>query len=229
MRGWNHWKTFFIVCILPATACFAVIMTSQEGGWPQSWPKELEVLRKQSQTVEVAHGIQEKVYVIPFDSQKQFEKVWPKILEVKSKGAPLRLEKSPFIYGVSGTRTGTGVMILATSEGFVSGSVSEADTPPTSEKLKQMLIEKTCLRASEPWPNSIMNERGELPEYVTAKSNPDGTMYWVVSSPGENKDDDVPGFYHRSRVDIILITDGKTVDLNHIKIPADTPIIDNRF
>ena len=62
-------------------------------------------------------------------------------------------------------------------------------------------------------------DRGGLPEYV---SNQDGK--WVAYDGKERK-----GFLHRARVDIVLITDGKIVDLNRIRLPADTPIIDNRF
>lgn len=58
---------------------------------------------------------------------------------------------------------------------------------------------------------------GELPEYVTSEEE-DGRLKWVPADGG-----------HRARVDIILITDGKIVDLNRIQLPPDTPIIDNRF
>jgi hypothetical protein len=37
------------------------------------------------------------------------------------------------------------------------------------------------------------------------------------------------GLMYRARVDIVLIVDGKIVDLNRIPLPADTPIIDKRF
>lgn len=33
----------------------------------------------------------------------------------------------------------------------------------------------------------------------------------------------------RVRIDIVLITDGKVVDLNRIPLPANTIIVDNRF
>ena len=74
-----------------------------------------------------------------------------------------------------------------------------------------------------PWPDDIRLPSGGLPEYV---SNQDGK--WVAHD-GKNRKDYLRYPLYRSRVDIVLITDGKIIDLNRIPLPADTPIIDNRF
>ena len=77
----------------------------------------------------------------------------------------------------------------------------------------------SLLGSGPPWPESIKSASGELPEYVTAK---DGK--WVPFAGEEDH-----GLLHRARVDIVLVTDGEVVDLNRIKLPGETPIIDKRY
>lgn len=135
------------------------------GTWPESWPKELEPLRKQSRTFE--GPLQPYLhYQIPFTKREEFEAAWPHILKVKSKGGQLILVKAPY------TRLGrinAGVFI---------------HTPPleTDEQTK--------------------------PGEPTRK----------ISKPSE-----------RDTTYIQLIVDGQIVDLNRIRLPADTPIVDQRF
>ena len=56
--------------------------------------------------------------------------------------------------------------------------------------------------------------------------NQDGK--WVAHD-GKNRKDPLHYPLYRARVHIVLITDGKIIDLNCIPLPAGTPIIDNRF
>ena len=181
-------------------------------------------MRKQAQTVGVGHGIQENVYVIPFKNREDFEKAWPHILKVKSKGAPLMLENNSFKYHVSGTKGVTGVMILAPSQGFTGGVHSPQ--AKSYEDMAEEVTKGTMLHSSAPWPTNILSSEGELPEYVIPKTDLDGKMRWIDAKQFDGK---YPAFRHRARIDVILITDGKIVDLNRIIIPANTPVIDNRF
>lgn len=198
-----------VVCVLSSSLCFALLMAVESGTWPDSWPKELEPFRKQARTVDVAHGIQETVYEIPFENREAFEKVWGHILKLKSKGAPLILEKSPSTYNVSGSKMERGVLVLCPSAGSVG------------------LPDGTRLHAGPPWPEYIKSLSGELPEYVVHEG---GNFVqeggWV---PFDRKKGDQNGFRYRARVDIILVTDGKVIDLNRIPLPPDTPIVDRRF
>jgi len=75
----------------PAFALYTVRFT---GDWPKSWPKELELLRKQSRTYEgpLAPDLH---YGIPFTKREEFESAWPHLLKVNSKGAALRLVRGP--------------------------------------------------------------------------------------------------------------------------------------
>ena len=91
-------KTGKIVCIVGAAIillgsalCLALVIGNEEGMWPANWPKELESYRKQARTLEIAAGNQETVYEICFEKREDFEKIWPVILKLKSKGAPLKL------------------------------------------------------------------------------------------------------------------------------------------
>ena len=186
---------------LASGLCFALVMTEEKGTWPDSWPKELDALRARSKTVCVAHGIQENVYEIPFADRAEFEQAWPHLLKLKSKGAPIILERSPSTYGVSGSTMTTGVRILWPSGGTTSR--------PGGAKLE----------AGAPWPAYLTSATGELPEYVTVENDK-----WVPATADERK-----GFLHRARVDIVLVTDGRVLDLNRIELPAGTPFVDRRF
>lgn len=184
--------------------CSAVVMVNPKGTWPDSWPKELDALRDRATTVQVAHGIQETAYEIPFTSREEFERVWPHILTLRSKGAPLILEKAPSTYSVSGSTMPVGVRVL-----WPSGGTME-------------LPDGTHLTAKAPWPESVLSAAGGLPEYVMVEGGK-----WVAVTEKNRKDH--PGFLHRCRVDIVLVTDGQVVDLNRIELPAETPIVDRRF
>ena len=81
---------FFAAC----SAVYAEYITFNEGRWPESWPKELEPLRKQSRTLE-GPMVLTRHYLIPFTKREQFEAAWPHLLKVKSKGAPLILVRGP--------------------------------------------------------------------------------------------------------------------------------------
>jgi hypothetical protein len=72
------------------------------------------------------------------------------------------------------------------------------------------------VKPGPPWPASARLPSGELPEYVIMSGGK-----WVPPPKGVG--------YVRARQDIMLVCDGDIVDLNRIRLPADTPIIDRRF
>ena len=152
-----------LMCILGfAGLCLAMVSISDNGTWPNSWPTELEQYRNQAQTHGVAHGINEDVHEISFTKREEFERAWPHILKLKSKGAPLILERSPSSYGVSGSTAKQGVRILCPSHGLSTGS-----------------SEDKMLKAGPPWPDYLKSESGELPEYVDSR---DGK--WIPTDKG---------------------------------------------
>jgi len=65
--------------ILAAIACYALCSAAHadysfwdKGMWPESWPKELEPLRKQSRTME-GPKVLYRHYMIPFMKREDFE------------------------------------------------------------------------------------------------------------------------------------------------------------
>ena len=81
---------FSIVC----SAVYADYSVWDKGIWPESWPKELEPLRKQSRTFEGPEQLHRR-YLIPFTKREEFEAAWPHLLKTKSKGAPIILMRGP--------------------------------------------------------------------------------------------------------------------------------------
>jgi hypothetical protein len=201
----------------------ALIIPSDEGKWPETWPKQLEPLRKTSKTLDVATGIQEHIYTIPFETRDEFEKFWPILITLRTPGSPLTLSKS-------GTESGWGqfvsnskpcVRIKGPTGGYAGGKATIGGQIDLKE-----LDAGTMLFAGAPWPKSILGPQGELPEYVTAVPIEDGKIAWKPIDPAVDKR---VGFLSRARVDIELVLDGEIIDLNRIRLPADARIIDRRF
>jgi hypothetical protein len=192
----------FVVLLAVAMACgvcSALVVAIHGGSWPDSWSRELEPFRARAKTFQVEGlGLEETVYQIPFDSREEFQGAWPHILKLKSKGAPLILERSPF--ATAGERIEAGVRIK---------------WPPGTVR---QLPDGTRLEAKAPWPDSAISPAGELPEYVML-----GNGTWV---PCTTK---LPEERFRARVDIVLVVDGRVVDLNRLELPGETPIVDRRF
>ena len=83
-----------IVLLAFVSPLYADYGVTDRGTWPESWPKELEPLRKQARTLE---GPKQPLlqYAIPFTERADFESAWPHFLKVKSKGAPIVLRCGP--------------------------------------------------------------------------------------------------------------------------------------
>ena len=131
--------------ILGAACCaYAEYGIEDRGTWPESWPKELDSLRKQSRTLDgplpgVLH------YQIPFAKREEFESAWPHILKVKSKGASITLLRGPHVHVE--TAKSAGVLILPLSDTsivlVVDGEIVDlnriafpAETPIIDERFK---------------------------------------------------------------------------------------------
>jgi hypothetical protein len=151
-----------------AGSVHALYEVYDHGAWPQSWPKELEPLRKQARTL-VGPEILNRHYQIPFTKREEFEAAWPHFLKVKTKGAPIILVRGP-----------------KTDFFAIQPAGLLIHSPPTDE------------------------DQGADPgKPIPGQDNPRAT--WMNTT-----------FFE-------LVVDGKIVDLNRIALPADTPIIDERF
>ena len=202
----------------------ALIIPSDEGKWPTSWPKELESLRKRAKTLDVATGTQEHIYTIPFETREEFEKFWPILMKLRTPGSPLTLSK------VGADDKGWGkflsnakpcVRIKGPTGGYAGGTAKIGGQIDLKE-----LEAGTMLFAGTPWPKELVGPHGELPEYVTAVPVEGGKLTWKsIEQIPEGK----RGFHNRARVDIEIVIDGEIIDLNHIRLPQDALIVDRRF
>jgi len=147
---------------------YALYSVADKGMWPESWPKELEPLRKQATTL-VGPQAAHRHYLIPFTKREEFESAWPHFLKVKSKGAPIFLVRGPK----------TDFMAIKPAGVLI-------HSPPDGTN-----------RPEEPLTAGF------------AEGNLRARWMWTTF--------------------IELVVDGDIVDLNRIPLPADTPIIDERF
>ena len=165
----------FTLAILAAIACctvgpaFADYAVTGKGTWPDTWPKELVSLRKQSSTFEGPVSPHQH-YAIPFTKREEFESAWPHILKVKGKGTAIRLVRAPNFF--LGEKVKAGIVVH-------SPPLGQADNPATPE--------------------------APIPGITNVKER------WMYTTYIE------------------LVVDGDIIDLNRIPLPADTPIIDERF
>jgi hypothetical protein len=94
---------------------------------------------------------------------------------------------------------------------------------------KLKILAGTYLKVGPPWPDAIRDESGKLPEYVVA----DG-LEWRATTLQELHDSrklrdnaTKTSLTRRARTEILLVVDGKIVDLNRIKLPNS--VVDKRF
>ena len=102
------------IVVFSACPLFAEYGFENKGSWPDSWPKELDGLRKQSRTYE---GPKRPLlhYAIPFTKRESFEAAWPHILKVKSKGESIVLRRAPSFW--LGGDSNAGVCIHTPAKG----------------------------------------------------------------------------------------------------------------
>ena len=191
-----------LVLALSLATGWALVMEEKGGHWPADWPKELEPLRERAQTIGIATGLQETIYQIPFKSAEEFQRVWPALLRVKSKGGTLTLRplgaESPAPVGTT------------------------SDTPCVRIYAPCAATVGQALHTGPPWPDCARLPNGELPEWVTDQWV-DGRLTWVPATEARSA-----GFLFRARVDLELLVDGTVINLNRTHLPAETPIVDER-
>jgi hypothetical protein len=185
----------------------ALAMISERGEWPADWPEALEPYRSKAATIGVATGTQEDIYEIGFETRDEFEPIWHILCGLKSRNGTVTL----FSPSSSDARTvfvRTGKTAVVRIRSHTRGGAASKPGGPK-------------LTPCPPWPDSAYLPDGTLPEYVTISE--DGQTWVPVNSPNASK-----GFHHRARVDLELIVDGQIIDLNRLRLPADTRIIDKR-
>jgi hypothetical protein len=196
-----------LVLLAAAQAVSGMVSKSSEGRWPSDWPAALEPYRAKATTTMVGTGIQEDIHEIAFESREEFERIWPVLCWLKSKGGTLTL-LSP-----SNRDQGHGPLLEPESTAnvrilcYTQGKASIPNGP--------------MLSCSPPWPDTAYLPDGTLAEYVTISS--DGKTWVPAGSPDAGR-----GFMNRARVDLEFIVDGEIIDLSRLRLPPDTRIVDKR-
>ncbi len=211
----------FVVVLLVATVCPAMVTVHGEGRWPMDWPAELSPFRSRARTLGIASAKQETVYEIRFKKRENFEKLWPIILRLKSKAAPLRLRiaREPTQGQDKEFVNGGGPMVRIYCPPYNTRSIRELGMASPTEPA---------------WPESVRWRDGTLPEYAAKSYGGDDWVGVLEERPREPWDwlsvvDERPrGLICRARIEIELVVDGTVIDLNRILLPADAPIIDRR-
>jgi len=221
---------FLLVTGFAIGSCEALVFSRDEGTWPKTWPAELEPLRKSSRSIGIATGLQQNIYEIPIPDQVTFDKVWPAVLKIRTPGSPLTLYRTetppPKAWGDLLSNKRAAIRIYGPSGGYTSKGDSHGQKKPD---LEQLVKDGRAARAAEPWPEYLRSEHGELPEWVVATENEEGKLEWIPADPFNKQPGDPSGFYHRARIDIELVIDGKVIDLNRLKLPEAVTVSDRRF
>ena len=210
----RRWRVIALVvsAILFVTSlCLGLVHTMGQGTWPADWPKELEPYRKQARTIGVTTGNQEDVFEISFPNHEEFEKIWPVILTLKSEGAPLTLTTAGSAPGWAGLFDNSKPIVRIYAPSYTSYTTGPTTTPDGKTP-----------KPSSPWPESAKLPNGQLPKYVVLS---DDKTTWVPADANHNA---LKGFEFRARIEIELVVDGNIIDLNRIRLPAKTPIVDKR-
>ena len=110
-----------IAALLAVCPVFADYSVVDKGIWPESWPKELEPLRKQARTFEgpLAPNLH---YAIRFTNRDEFEAAWPYILKLKSQGSSIHLIRAPNFF--LGEKNKAGVVIHCPSADQIRGAAN---------------------------------------------------------------------------------------------------------
>ncbi len=200
----------FVVLLVTVPCAFGLMIETDGGHWPQNWPQQLEPLRSSATTGDFSAGAQATIYTIEFRSRAQFEGVWPSLLALKSKGAPLTLRSS---------------------------TVESSKTDCDDRRLPMAVLSCPTQGSYLKMPDGSYSHRGEwtediesqlvdgvLPRYVG-----NGPVGWgIIFEPLDPNFVQFYGFYQQARVDITLYVDGEIIDMNRIRLPKDTPILDHR-
>jgi hypothetical protein len=110
-------------------AALAVNVIFDRGTWPDTWPKELEPLRKRAMTIR-GGAADTTTYAIPFTKRKEFEAAWPQLLKIKSSGGPIVLKRGPD--QVSGRPVTAGVLVQCPPGYPSAGAKAPAPIPGAS-------------------------------------------------------------------------------------------------
>lgn len=198
--------------LLTGGIVLAFVSVSEVAAWPKDWPQELEPYREHALKWCCMGGeAEETLYYIKFRNRPEFENIWPTLLKLKSKGAPLHL-----------CSAGVASADADSFAAFFEGPMVTIKCPTSGTY--QLRADGFYSHVAQ-WTQDLAQSDGPLPEFVVRRKE-DG-----IWAPVEQHAASIPahcGVLERARVELLLFVDGKVIDLNRIRLPEDTPILDRR-
>ena len=195
------------IILLIATSSFGLMVMSEGGSWPRNWPASLEPFRTRAATGHFMAGSQATYYYIEFETRNEFESVWPSLLKLKSKGAPLTLHTvDPYSTDPNDKRvlyTKPQVVIVCPASGYYR-EMPDGQYGHLAKWSKDI----------EPMLNG-----GVPPQFV----GKDSTDRWRTD-PNKYSSE----ILQQARIELTLYIDGNVIDLNRIRLPQSTLINDYR-
>ena len=192
---------------MTTTYTFGIMIINKGGNWPANWPEVLEPFRPIATTGNFMGGSQATYYYIEFETRDEFESVWPSILKLKSKGAPLTLHN---IDKPSTDPNDTRVLYTKPQVLIICPIAGVYQAMPDGRYIHKA-----------DWTEDIENQLIDdvLPQFVGKDSN----GKWSI-------DPNIVGLrsLQQARIELSLYIDGKVIDLNRIHLPENTPIKDYR-
>lgn len=205
----SFWLLFAVFLALAGSVA-PLVMVERKMAFPSQWPGELAQWSGRVTCYRVATANQEDVYEIEFTDRAEFERFWPVICRVKTPKAPLRLRTA----NPKADPTGEYIPCLKPSVRVYTAMRQSSWRADQSGK---------PVEGKDARPDFTPDPRdGSLPEYMVWDKE---AGKWIAH---EGPWQEARGFLHRVRTEIELVVDGDVIDLNRIRIPTDTPIIDRR-
>ena len=217
MRRIGFKEALVVLLVVATSLCWhgsglARGISSRGGNWPQNWPKELEPFRERAESISYGMAVWTQYYIIEFRTREEFETVWPAVLKLKSKGAPIKL-KTP---GRPKTDSNDPRIVYDKPQLWII-------CPPQDEG-KYVLSPDGTYKHIGPWTDDLESPDSALPERMVKRKRDGKWVLWKGSKFHAEYD----GAARQARVELSLYVDGEIVDLNRIRIPENTPIKDNR-
>lgn len=229
MRWVNLREVIVVLLVFAASLSWHEIVlaravSSPFGDWPKNWPKELEPFRERAESVTdgIVPGVVTQYYIIEFQTRAEFESVWPALLRLKSKGAPITL-RTP---DKPKSDPNDSRVVFDKPQAWIKCPPHEMRLFDPSYDTRYDVLPDGTYRHVGPWTDDLELPGGVLPQHVV-KRKKDGK--WIAWDGRHSYDDyQSPAMIPQARVELQLYVDGKVLDLNRIQLPKDTPIIDMR-
>lgn len=174
--------------------------------WPNDWPKSLHDIRAKAKTFDVAHGANETVIELKFETREAFLEAWPELVQIVSPHAPVSVHA---------------IQREQPAEAYwrMDEPIVRVHAPPRYLAVTQVGGVRGHLEVAPPWPQELVRSDGSLPGWLKGEAV-DGELQLVPSDPPE-------GMRYRCRVEIEVVADERIIHKSDIRrMPANGTYID---